>query len=136
VVQFEKTIRIRTHLLGVPQPVETPTRLSCGGSRRLVIRVLRCGRVLVDLLLEHDSVLVHLENKQEEFEIVTIVSWLALYRLPGILPAAGKGLFWGQCTSAESSTRSDGPVMMWCGITRCRFRRPFLIILFSPHFLP
>jgi hypothetical protein len=75
VVQFEKTIRIRAHLLGVPQPVETPTRLSgCGGSRRLVIRVLRCGKVLVDLLLEHDSVLVHLENKQEEFEIVTIVS--------------------------------------------------------------
>jgi hypothetical protein len=32
VVQFEKKIRIRARLSGVPQPVETPTRFSgCGG---------------------------------------------------------------------------------------------------------
>ena len=44
--------------------------------RSLSIRGLRCGNVAADLLLErrNDSVLVHLENKQENIEIVTIVS--------------------------------------------------------------
>jgi len=46
------------------------------GIPQLAIRGLRCGKVVVDLLLErrNDSVLVHLENKQEDIEIVTIVS--------------------------------------------------------------
>jgi glycogen debranching enzyme len=46
------------------------------GIPQLSIRGLRCGKVAVDLLLErrNDSVLVHLENKQEDIEIVTIVS--------------------------------------------------------------
>ena len=46
------------------------------GIPQLSIRELRCGKVAVDLLLErrNDSVLVHLENKQEDIEIVTIVS--------------------------------------------------------------
>jgi glycogen debranching enzyme len=46
------------------------------GIPQLSIRELRCGKVTVDLLLErrNDSVLVHLENKQEGIEIVTIVS--------------------------------------------------------------
>ena len=46
------------------------------GIPQLSIRDLRCGQVAVDLLLErrNDSVLVHLENKQENIEIVTIVS--------------------------------------------------------------
>ncbi len=46
------------------------------GVAQLSIRGLRCGKVPVDLLLErrNDSVLVHLENKQEDIEIVTIVS--------------------------------------------------------------
>ena len=46
------------------------------GISQLAIRGLRCGKVQVNLLLErrNDSVLVHLENKQEEIEIVTIVS--------------------------------------------------------------
>jgi len=46
------------------------------GIPQLSIRGLRCGKVAVDLLLErrNDSVLVHLENKQENIEIVTIVS--------------------------------------------------------------
>ncbi len=46
------------------------------GIPQLTIRGLRCGKVQVDLLLErrNDSVLVHLDNKQEEIEIVTIVS--------------------------------------------------------------
>lgn len=46
------------------------------GIPQLSIRGLRCGNVAVDLLLErrNDSVLVHLENKQEDIEIVTIVS--------------------------------------------------------------
>jgi len=46
------------------------------GIPQLSIRGLRCGKVAVDLLLErrNDSVLVHLENKQEGIEIVTIVS--------------------------------------------------------------
>ena len=46
------------------------------GIPQLSIRGLRCGKVAVDLLLErrNDSVLVHLENKQDDIEIVTIVS--------------------------------------------------------------
>ena len=46
------------------------------GIPQLSIRGLRCGRVMADLLLErrNDSVLVHLENQQDEIEIVTIVS--------------------------------------------------------------
>ena len=46
------------------------------GIQHLAIRGLRCGKVVVDLLLErrNDSVLVHVENKQEDIEIVTIVS--------------------------------------------------------------
>ena len=46
------------------------------GIPQLSIRGLHCGKVSVDLLLErrNDSVLVHLENKQEEVEIVTIIS--------------------------------------------------------------
>ena len=46
------------------------------GIPQLAIRGLRCGKVAVDLLLErrNDSVLVHLENKQDAIEIVTIVS--------------------------------------------------------------
>jgi glycogen debranching enzyme len=46
------------------------------GIPQLSIRGLGCGKVAVDLLLErrNDSVLVHLENKQEDIEIVTIVS--------------------------------------------------------------
>jgi glycogen debranching enzyme len=46
------------------------------GIPQLSIRGLRCGKVAVELLLErrNDSVLVHLENKQEGIEIVTIVS--------------------------------------------------------------
>jgi glycogen debranching enzyme len=46
------------------------------GIPQLTIRGLRCGNVVVDLLLErrNDSVLVHVENKQEDIEIVTIVS--------------------------------------------------------------
>ena len=46
------------------------------GIPQLSIRGLRCGKVAADLLLErrNDSVLVHLENKQEGIEIVTIVS--------------------------------------------------------------
>ena len=46
------------------------------GIPQLSIRGLRCGKVAADLLLERrsDSVLVHLENKQEGIEIVTIVS--------------------------------------------------------------
>ncbi len=46
------------------------------GIPQLSIRGLRCGKVAADLLLErrNDSVLVHLENKQENIEIVTIVS--------------------------------------------------------------
>ncbi len=46
------------------------------GIPQLSIRGLHCGKVAVDLLLErrNDSVLVHLENKQEDIEIVTIVS--------------------------------------------------------------
>jgi glycogen debranching enzyme len=46
------------------------------GIPQLSIRELRCGKVAIDLLLErrNDSVLVHLENKQEDIEIVTIVS--------------------------------------------------------------
>ncbi len=46
------------------------------GIPQLAIRGLRCGKVQVDLLLErrNDSVLVHVENKQDEIEIVTIVS--------------------------------------------------------------
>ncbi len=46
------------------------------GIPQLSIRDLRCGKVAVDLLLErrNDSVLVHLENKQENIEIVTIIS--------------------------------------------------------------
>jgi glycogen debranching enzyme len=45
------------------------------GIPQLSIRELRCGKVAVDLLLErrNDSVLVHLENKQDNIEIVTIV---------------------------------------------------------------
>jgi glycogen debranching enzyme len=46
------------------------------GIQQLAIRGLRCGKVVVDLVLErrNDSVLVHLENKQDEIEIMTIVS--------------------------------------------------------------
>jgi len=46
------------------------------GIPQLSIRDLHCGNVAVDLLLErrNDSVLVHLENKLENVEIVTIVS--------------------------------------------------------------
>jgi len=46
------------------------------GIPQLSIRGLRCGKVVADLLLErrNDSVLVHLENHQDEIEIVTIVS--------------------------------------------------------------
>ncbi len=46
------------------------------GIPQLSIRGLRCGKVATDLLLErrNDSVLVHLENKQDNIEIVTIVS--------------------------------------------------------------
>ncbi len=46
------------------------------GIQQLAIRGLRCGKVVVDLLLErrNDSVLVHLENQQDEIEILTIVS--------------------------------------------------------------
>jgi glycogen debranching enzyme len=46
------------------------------GIPQLSIRELRCGNAAVDLLLErrNDSVLVHLENKLENVEIVTIVS--------------------------------------------------------------
>jgi glycogen debranching enzyme len=46
------------------------------GVPQLSIRGLRCGKVAADLLLErrNDSVLVHLENKQDGIEIVTIVS--------------------------------------------------------------
>jgi glycogen debranching enzyme len=46
------------------------------GIPQLSIRGLRCGKVTADLLLErrNDSVLVHLENKQDNIEIVTIVS--------------------------------------------------------------
>lgn len=46
------------------------------GIPQLAIRGIRCGKVVVDLLLErrNDSVLVHLENKQDEIEVVTIVS--------------------------------------------------------------
>lgn len=46
------------------------------GVPQLSIRGLRCGMVAADLLLERrsDSVLVHLENKQDGIEIVTIVS--------------------------------------------------------------
>jgi glycogen debranching enzyme len=46
------------------------------GIPQLAIRGLRCGNVQVNLLLErrNDSVLVHLENKQEEIEIMTIIS--------------------------------------------------------------
>ena len=46
------------------------------GIPQLSIRGLGCGKVAADLLLErrNDSVLVHLENKQEGIEIVTIVS--------------------------------------------------------------
>jgi glycogen debranching enzyme len=46
------------------------------GIPQLSIRGLRCGKVAADLLLErrNDSVLVHFENKQENIEIVTIVS--------------------------------------------------------------
>ena len=46
------------------------------GIPQLSFRGLRCGKVAVDLLLErrNDSVLVHLENKQDDIEIVTIVS--------------------------------------------------------------
>lgn len=46
------------------------------GIPQLSIRGLRCGKVAVDLLLErrNDSVLVHLENNQDDIEIVTIVS--------------------------------------------------------------
>ncbi len=46
------------------------------GIPQLSIRGLRCGKVAADLLLErrNDSVLVHLENKHEDVEIVTIVS--------------------------------------------------------------
>lgn len=41
------------------------------GIPQLAIRGLRCGKVQVDLLLErrNDSVLVHLENKQEELKL-------------------------------------------------------------------
>jgi glycogen debranching enzyme len=46
------------------------------GIPQLSIRGLQCGKVAADLLLErrNDSVLVHLENKQDDIEIVTIVS--------------------------------------------------------------
>jgi glycogen debranching enzyme len=46
------------------------------GIPQLSIRGLRCGKVAVDLLLErrNNSVLVHLENNQDDIEIVTIVS--------------------------------------------------------------
>ena len=46
------------------------------GIPQLSIRGLRCGKALVDLLLErrNDSVLVHVEAKQEDVEIVTIIS--------------------------------------------------------------
>ncbi len=46
------------------------------GIPQLSIRGLRCGKVFADLLLErrNESVLVHLENQQNEIEIVTIVS--------------------------------------------------------------
>jgi glycogen debranching enzyme len=46
------------------------------GIPQLSIRGLRCGKVAADLLLErrNDSVLVHLENKHEDVEIVTINS--------------------------------------------------------------
>ncbi len=46
------------------------------GIPQLSIRNLRCGKVAVDLLLErrNDSVLIHRENRQEEVEIVTIIS--------------------------------------------------------------
>ena len=46
------------------------------GIPQLAIRGLCCGKVRVDLLLErrNDSVLVHLENQQEDVEIVTTVS--------------------------------------------------------------
>jgi glycogen debranching enzyme len=46
------------------------------GIPQLAIRGLRCGKVVVDLLLERrsDSVLVHVESKQEDIEVVTFVS--------------------------------------------------------------
>ena len=46
------------------------------GIPQLSIHGLQCGKVAADLLLErrNDSVLVHLENKQDDIEIVTIVS--------------------------------------------------------------
>jgi glycogen debranching enzyme len=46
------------------------------GIPQLSIRGLGCGKMAADLLLErrNDSVLVHLENKQDGIEIVTIVS--------------------------------------------------------------
>lgn len=46
------------------------------GIPQLSIRGLRCGKVSLDLLFERrsDSVLVHVETKQEEIEIVTIIS--------------------------------------------------------------
>jgi len=46
------------------------------GVPQLTIRNLRCGKAVVDLLLERrgDSVLVHRENKQEKIEIITIAA--------------------------------------------------------------
>jgi glycogen debranching enzyme len=46
------------------------------GIQQLSIRNLRCGKAVVDLLLERraDSVLVHCESKQNDVEIVTTVS--------------------------------------------------------------
>ncbi len=46
------------------------------GIPQLSIRNLRCGKGVVDLLLERrgDSVLVHRENQQEDIEVVTIAS--------------------------------------------------------------
>ncbi len=46
------------------------------GISQLSIRNLRCGKAVVDLLLErrNDSVLVHRENMPDDVEIVTIVS--------------------------------------------------------------
>jgi glycogen debranching enzyme len=46
------------------------------GISQLYIRNLRCGNAIADLVLERrgDAVLVHLEQKTQELEIVTIVA--------------------------------------------------------------
>jgi hypothetical protein len=45
VVQFEKTIRIRAHLSGVPQPIETPTRFSGSGGNPAAESRFTCQRI-------------------------------------------------------------------------------------------